>query len=531
MSRLGTASPVCRPTDEVVVRGGWLRKLKAGEWKDRYCQLLRSDTLGEAFLAYRQKPAKRELWRVALHGSTLHSGGAESATASAPSIALQWTIFDRSGEAFSFMAEDALTKQEWLAAIVGVRGGAKLARASTGTAGSGGGTEGSSDSPARVDDDRHRQQQHLAATASRLYDVLVCTAQRHMARDGLELPDARTCRALFDQMVSGVCGWLVGWLADWRGRAFMQDTDRTGTLSAAEFQTGVLLLLPELRNKAARRAAFKLVVDTAGAGQVRRSSFRRLLDYTIFFNGLGKVFDSIDTRRSGRITEDLLVAAFGPVGDGSDGVGLDEPVLRQAFQTIDRESAGSIRFSQLCMWVGAQARAAAHDSTTGTAAAAAAAAAAAGASPSSSAPWRQSPAVPRGGDQECPGADGSPPGAATPRALSPPRPELPEQSSGSRHAESPPAPSSPPSPPPPMAAAWGTDVVAGEQLSGAGLALASARGEKSEVHPAPAARASRVGGPQQQEEVSGRFHILCGRFDWDLPTCCVFLSTRCVFLK
>jgi catalase-peroxidase len=24
--------------------------------------------------------------------------------------------------------------------------------------------------------------------------------------------------------------------------------------------------------------------------------------------------------------------------------------------------------------------------------------------------------------------------------------------------------------------------------------------------------------------VSGRFHILCGRFDWDLPTCCVFLS-------
>eukprot|EP01047_Picozoa_sp_COSAG01_P099222 COSAG01_NODE_29279_length_641_cov_0.913284_1_plen_53_part_10 len=53
-----------------------------------------------------------------------------------------------------------------------------------------------------------------------------------------------------------------------------------------------------------------------------------------------------------------------------------------------------------------------------------------------------------------------------------------------------------------MAAAWGTDVVAGEQLSGAGLALPSARGEKSEVHPAPAARASRVGGPQQQEEVS-----------------------------
>ena len=26
------------------------------------------------------------------------------------------------------------------------------------------------------------------------------------------------------------------------------------------------------------------------------------------------------------------------------------------------------------------------------------------------------------------------------------------------------------------------------------------------------------------EKVSGRFHILCGRFDWDLPICCVFLS-------
>jgi glycerol kinase len=24
--------------------------------------------------------------------------------------------------------------------------------------------------------------------------------------------------------------------------------------------------------------------------------------------------------------------------------------------------------------------------------------------------------------------------------------------------------------------------------------------------------------------VSGRFHIVCGRFDWDLPICCVFLS-------
>jgi hypothetical protein len=24
--------------------------------------------------------------------------------------------------------------------------------------------------------------------------------------------------------------------------------------------------------------------------------------------------------------------------------------------------------------------------------------------------------------------------------------------------------------------------------------------------------------------VSGRFHIWCGRFDWDLPLCCVFFS-------
>ena len=24
--------------------------------------------------------------------------------------------------------------------------------------------------------------------------------------------------------------------------------------------------------------------------------------------------------------------------------------------------------------------------------------------------------------------------------------------------------------------------------------------------------------------VSGRFHIVCGRFDWDLPVRCVFLS-------
>jgi hypothetical protein len=37
---------------------------------------------------------------------------------------------------------------------------------------------------------------------------------------------------------------------------------------------------------------------------------------------------------------------------------------------------------------------------------------------------------------------------------------------------------------------------------------------------------SRVTGAEVWEAglVSGRFHILCGRFDWDLPVCCVFLS-------
>jgi hypothetical protein len=34
-------------------------------------------------------------------------------------------------------------------------------------------------------------------------------------------------------------------------------------------------------------------------------------------------------------------------------------------------------------------------------------------------------------------------------------------------------------------------------------------------------------GMMAHEAVSGRFHILCGRFDWDLPMCCVFLSFRC----
>jgi hypothetical protein len=34
---------------------------------------------------------------------------------------------------------------------------------------------------------------------------------------------------------------------------------------------------------------------------------------------------------------------------------------------------------------------------------------------------------------------------------------------------------------------------------------------------------------QQQDAVvtvSGRFHMLCGRFDWDLPMCCVLLSMK-----
>jgi hypothetical protein len=29
---------------------------------------------------------------------------------------------------------------------------------------------------------------------------------------------------------------------------------------------------------------------------------------------------------------------------------------------------------------------------------------------------------------------------------------------------------------------------------------------------------------QAMMQASGRFHILCGRFDWDVPICCVFLS-------
>eukprot|EP01047_Picozoa_sp_COSAG01_P010700 COSAG01_NODE_458_length_16743_cov_124.609208_7_plen_270_part_00 len=41
-----------------------------------------------------------------------------------------------------------------------------------------------------------------------------------------------------------------------------------------------------------------------------------------------------------------------------------------------------------------------------------------------------------------------------------------------------------------------------------------------------AARAARFRGLHRlmREMVSGRFHIVCGRADWDLPICCVFLS-------
>jgi hypothetical protein len=34
-----------------------------------------------------------------------------------------------------------------------------------------------------------------------------------------------------------------------------------------------------------------------------------------------------------------------------------------------------------------------------------------------------------------------------------------------------------------------------------------------------------AGGPDDPPTVSGRFHnvLVCGRLDWDLPICCVFL--------
>ena len=46
----------------------------------------------------------------------------------------------------------------------------------------------------------------------------------------------------------------------------------------------------------------------------------------------------------------------------------------------------------------------------------------------------------------------------------------------------------------------------------------SGRGRRSSPR-----RASAISGSMARV-VSGHFHILCGRFDWDLPVCCVFLS-------
>jgi hypothetical protein len=44
--------------------------------------------------------------------------------------------------------------------------------------------------------------------------------------------------------------------------------------------------------------------------------------------------------------------------------------------------------------------------------------------------------------------------------------------------------------------------------------------------PAAATSVDELAGGAPARQVSGRVHIECGRFDWDLPICCVFLSMK-----
>ena len=94
---------------ETPVYSGWLQKFKSGKgWKTRYCTLVRLVSGGHA-VVYREKPRKREMWRVAVEGSLLEDD--------APP-ALTWSIIDHGGESFTFMAGDAETKRSWVDALV-----------------------------------------------------------------------------------------------------------------------------------------------------------------------------------------------------------------------------------------------------------------------------------------------------------------------------------------------------------------------------------------------------------------------------
>jgi hypothetical protein len=46
----------------------------------------------------------------------------------------------------------------------------------------------------------------------------------------------------------------------------------------------------------------------------------------------------------------------------------------------------------------------------------------------------------------------------------------------------------------------------------------------AKLPPRPAGSGGEGGGRALGLQVSGCFHIVCGRFDWYLPICCVFLS-------
>jgi hypothetical protein len=61
---------------------------------------------------------------------------------------------------------------------------------------------------------------------------------------------------------------------------------------------------------------------------------------------------------------------------------------------------------------------------------------------------------------------------------------------------------------------------AGQELCGMQAELQEVQVEVLHRQQAAAAAAAAAASPV--EAVSGRFHILCGRFDWDLPICCVF---------
>ena len=138
-----------------------------------------------------------------------------------------------------------------------------------------------------------------------------------------------------------------------RSKLFKSIAAGDSKITMSEFDAGILRHVKELRHKPSLRRAF-LAADSNDDGVIKRSEFKRLLEFTVFFNKMAHVFDVIDADKDGRLERREFNAACRLLGTLGGTPEEQELELEKAFLAIDVDRGGHIRFSEFCDWAAAR---------------------------------------------------------------------------------------------------------------------------------------------------------------------------------